>query len=158
MTLPGVNKEFIKAQIDGVRELIGRDVTIYYPTTEACSICVASGYLDTVSDTSWYFNCPECAGKYWRRYTKSTDILARVHWVSNEGITATPGGKYFLGDAQITVDPEHRELLESAQSEQGKVVVDGQDFSIIRINPLGAPEINRVRAILKSVGLRPDLG
>lgn len=158
MTLPGVNKEFIKAQIDGVRELIGRDVTVFYPSEEACSICVASGYLDPISNTSWYTTCPECAGKYWRFYTTSEDILARVHWVSNEGITATPGGKYFLGDAQITVDPEHWGLLESAQSEQGKVVVDGQDFSIVRINPLGAPEINRVRAILKSMGARPDLG
>jgi len=37
-------------------------------------------------------------------------------------------------------------------------VVDGQDFSILRINPLGAPEVNRVRAILKGVGSRPELG
>ncbi len=154
--IPGVNKDFIKAQIDAVRDQIGRDVTVYYPSEEACSICVASGYLDTIHNTSWYTHCPECGGKYWRRYTKSEDILARVHWVSNEGITATPGGKYFLGDAQITVDPCHLELLESAQSEQGKVVIDGQDMSIVRINPLGAPEINRVRAILKGHGGRPE--
>lgn len=156
MSLPGINKDFIKTQIDGVRSLIGRDVTVYYPSEEVCSICVASGFLDPISNTSWYTTCPECAGKYWKFYTKSTDILARIHWVSNEGITATPGGKYFLGDAQITVDPIYTELLESAQSEQGKVVVDGQDFSIIRINPLGAPEVNRVRAILKSTGIRPE--
>jgi len=158
LALPGVDKEFIKAQIDGVRERIGRDVTIYYPSEEACTICVASGWLDTVSNTSWFTNCPECGGKYWRLYTKSEDVLARVHWAGNEGITATPGGKYFLGDAHITVDPEFWELLEKAQSEQGKVVVDGQDFSILRINPLGAPEVNRVRAILKGVGSRPELG
>ena len=158
MTLPGVSKDFIKTQIDGVRGIIGRDVTIYYPSEQPCSICVASGYFDPISNTSWYQTCPECQGSYWRFYTTSEDILARVHWVGNEGITATPGGKYFLGDAQITVDPEHWELLQSAQSEQGKVVVDGQDFSIVRINPLGAPEVNRVRAILKSKGTRPDVG
>lgn len=156
MSLPGVDKAFIKAQIDGVRARIGRLVTIYTPSISACSICVASGYLDPISNTSWYTTCPECQGAYWHPSTQSEEILARVHWVSNEGITATPGGKYFLGDAQITVDPIYAELLEAAQSEQGKVVVDGQDFSILRINPLGAPEVNRVRAILKSTGHRPE--
>ena len=45
-------------------------------------------------------------------------------------------------------------LLQSAQNEIGKVVVDGQDMQIIRINPLGAPDITRVRAILKGMGQR----
>lgn len=156
MSLPGVNIPFIKAQIDGVRARIGRDVEVFYPSTSACSICVASGYLDAISNTSWYTTCPICQGSYWLATINSETILARVHWVSNEGITATPGGKYFLGDAQITVDPEHHSLLQSAQSEQGKVIVDGQEFQILRINPLGAPEINRIRAILRGKGGRPE--
>lgn len=156
MTLPGINKEFIKAQIDGVRTRIGRNVTVYYPSTTACTICAPSGYLDPISNTSWYTTCPVCQGSYWLHTTNTEEILARVHWVSNEGITATPGGKYFLGDAQITVDPIYTDKLESAQSAQGGVLVDGQDFSILRINPLGAPEINRVRAILRGKGGRPE--
>lgn len=158
MTLPGVNKEFIKAQIDGVRARIGRDVRVYYASTDPCTICVASGYLDPISNTSWYTTCPECQGAYWHPTTHYEDILARVHWVSNEGITVTPGGKYYLGDAHITVDPIHHEVLQLSQNSgnDGKVVVDGQDFTIWRINPMGAPEINRIRAVLKGAGYRPE--
>lgn len=156
MTLPGVNVPFVKAQIDAVRRKIGRNVTVYTPNSAACLECTASGYYDPMSDTSWNTTCPQCNGAFWLANIQSTEILARVHWVSNEGIQATPGGKYFLGDAQITVDPCHLELLESAQNEMGKVVVDGQDMQIIRINPMGAPEINRVRAILRGMGGRPE--
>ena len=156
MTIPAVNKDFIKAQIDAARQSIGRTVSVYTPGTDACTICVASGYYDPISDTSWYTLCPQCSGSYWLSTTVSTEILARVHWVSNEGISVTPGGKYFLGDAHITVDPSYTVLLEQAQSEAGKVVVDGQDMEIIRINPLGAPKVNRVRAILKGMGTRPE--
>jgi len=147
---------FIENDIDYVRSVIGRNVTVYYPNTTACLECVASGYYDPLSDSSWNITCPQCNGAYWLANVDSQEILARVHWVSNEGITATPGGKYFLGDAQITVDPCYKELLESAQNEMGKVVVDGQDMQIQRINPMGAPEINRVRAILRSMGGRPS--
>jgi len=147
---------FIENDIDFVRDVIGRNVTVYYPKPTACLECVASGYYDPMNDVSWNITCPQCNGAYWLANIESEDILARVHWVSNEGITATPGGKYFLGDAQITVDPCYKELLESAQNEMGKVVVDGQDMQIQRINPMGAPEINRVRAILKSMGGRPN--
>lgn len=70
---------------------------------------------------------------------------------------ATPGGKYFLGDAQITVDPCHTEVFQSAQNDAGKVVVDKQDMQIMRINPMGAPEINRVRIVLKGMGGRREV-
>lgn len=137
------DKDYVKAQIDAVRELIGRTVTVYTPVNPDY---VASGYYDPMTDTS--FNVQ----------LEATDILARVHWVSNEAINATPSGKYYLGEASITVDPEFWSLLEAAQGDYGKVVVDGQDFEIIKINPLGAPEVNRVRAILRGLGERPDLG
>lgn len=154
--MPVINKDFIKAQIDFVRGEIGREVTVYYPNTTACLDCVASGYYDPRTDSSWNIVCPQCNGAFWLAQVTAVDILARVHWVSNEAITATPGGKYYLGEAQITVDPEYKELLESAQNDAGKVVVDGQDMQIMKINPLGAPEINRVRAILRGMGGRPE--
>lgn len=110
-----------------------------------------------MSNSSWNITCPQCAGTGWLETVDSEDVLARVHWVSNEGIVATPGGKYFLGDAHITVDPCHTELFQSAQNEAGKVVVDSQDMQIMRINPMGAPEINRVRIILKSMGNRREV-
>lgn len=156
MSLPGVSSAYVKAQIDAVRRAIGRNVTVYYSAEQACSICVASGYLDPISNTSWYTTCPECHGSYWLDATTEEEILARIHWVSNEGITATPGGKYFMGDAQITVDPCYHESLQRAQSERGGVIVDGQDFQVLRINPMGAPTVNRVRGVLRVKGERPE--
>lgn len=138
MSIPPVSKEFIKAQIDAVRTQIGRNVTLCYPTP-----VTVSGYINPILDTS--FDPPLVC----------TEVLARVHWVSREAITATPVGKYYVGEAQITVDPEHHELLQRVQSDYGKVIVDGQEMEIIKINPLGAPEINRIRAILRGLGERP---
>ena len=156
MGIPGIDPDFLKSQIDLMRDTIGRTVSIYTSAHSPCPLCTASGYYDSISDNSYYSVCPICSGAFYLDTTVRTDILARVHWVDNEGITATPGGKFFLGDAQITVDPSYQALLESAQNEAGKVVVDNQDMQITRINPLGAPEINRVRAILKSMGQRPN--
>ena len=158
MAIPGFNKDFLKAQIDSVRESIGRDVTIYTSKSTVCVDCVASGFYDPVSDTSFNVVCPQCSGAGWLTSVDATTVLARIHWVTNEGIKVTPGGKYFLGDAQITVDPSYTSLLEAAQNDAGKVVVDGQDMEIIRIDPKGAPEINRVEAVLKGMGYRPNNG
>jgi hypothetical protein len=83
-------------------------------------------------------------------------VLARVHWTNDEAIDTTPGGKYFVGDATATFDPSYRELAENTQVEEGKVVVDGHDMQIIKIIPLGAPEPNRYRVVLKNKGERPD--
>lgn len=151
-----INADFIKAQIDSVREGIGRYVTVYHPNSTACLECVASGFYDPISDTSFNVVCPQCSGAYWIASMDSEDVLARIHWVGNEAITATPGGKYYLGDAQIHVDPSYQPLFESAQNESGKVVVDGQDMSILKISPVGAPTINRIRIILKGMGGRPN--
>lgn len=151
-----ISPQFIKAQIDSVRRAIGRNVTLYYPSDEPCGTCVASGWYDALNNESWNSTCPECHGTYWIPETNEEEILARVHWAGNEGLTATPVGKYFLGDAQITVDTCYHESLQRAQSEGGGVRVDGQDFQILRINPLGAPTVNRVRAILRGKGERPE--
>lgn len=156
MAIPGIDPDFLKSEIDSMRETIGRNVTVYVRGTDPCPLCTASGYFDTISNTSVFLTCPVCSGAFWLNTENATEILARVHWVGNEAITATPGGKYFLGDAHITVDPSYRTLLESAQNNYGRVVVDDQDMEIIRINPMGAPEINRVRAILKGSGRRPE--
>lgn len=152
MSAVTVDIGYIKEAIDSVRESIGRVVTLYYSKLETCTICVASGYYDPISDTSWYTICPQCKGLYWLNTVIARDVVARVHWVGNEGITATPGGKYYLGDAQITVDPSERVWLSKTQDDAGKVVVDGQDFTITKIHPMGTPTVNRVRAVLKAMG------
>ena len=151
-----VNADFIKSQIDLVRQAIGRNVTVYYPKSSACLDCVASGYYDPSTDTSFNIVCPQCNGAYWLASVDSQEVLARIHWVGNEKVTATPGGKYYLGDAQITVDPSYHDLFKDAQNDAGKVVVDGQDMQILQINPMGAPTINRIRIVLRGMGGRPE--
>jgi hypothetical protein len=88
--------------------------------------------------------------------TVSTEVLARVHWTNDEQITATPGGKHYLGQCYIHIVPEYLALAESAQVDKGTVVVDGHTMSISKILPMGAPEINRYRLILIGDGNRPE--
>lgn len=150
-----VNREWIKRQIDSARISIGRDVTFYTTDKAACSLCLASGFYNSLADTTFYFNCPVCSGNYWIPTVSGHVVLARVHWTNDEAVTASPGGKYFLGDATVTVDPSYRTLAEETQSLDGKVVVDNHDMQIIKIIPLGAPEPNRYRVVLKNSGERP---
>lgn len=151
-----ISPDWIKSRIDSVREEIGRNVTFSTSSLLPCTLCAASGYYDSVNDTTFYFTCPVCDGNYYMPTQTETTILARIHWTSDEHITATPGGKYYAGDAYIHVDPENLALAESAQSERGKVIVDGHNMQIDKIIPQGAPTINRYRLILKNTGARPE--
>lgn len=150
-----VNREWIKKQIDSARVSIGRDVTFYTTTQTSCYLCVASGYYDPVNDTSYYIVCPVCKGNYWLETVSPNVVLARVHWVNDEAIRATPGGKYFTGEATVTIDKDYLSLAQQCQSESGKVVVDDHDMQITKIIPFGAPDITRYRVILRNMGDRP---
>lgn len=153
--MPNIDTDFIKDQIDAVREEIGRNVSILVPAKSACVRCTVSGFYDVLIDKSTFFTCPECKGSFWKSGFSETIVLARVHWTDNEAIGVTPGGKYYSGDAYIHVVPEYHKLLQDAQS-GGRVVVDAQEMSIIKINPEGAPIINRYKAILKGIGNQPQ--
>lgn len=147
----------MKKQIDSARESIGRNVIFYTTVSGACTICVASGYLDSINNISTYYNCPECSGSYWKNSKVGTEVLARVHWVTDEAVTATPGGKYYLGDATVTIEKSHLELAMACQSETGTVEVDGREMTITRIQPIGAFDISRYRVILTGTGSRPNV-
>lgn len=152
-----VNREWIKRQIDSVRESIGRDVTVYTVDRTACTLCLPSGFYNANADSTFYYNCPVCQGSYYIEQLSPHTILARVHWTNDEAISATPGGKYYTGDATITVDPAYKEILEkSEQTNSGKVSVDGHTMFITKIIPMGAPEANRYRAVLKNSGGKPE--
>jgi len=152
----GVNAQWIQDRIDEVRGYIGRTVTFHVPTLTACTLCVASGYYDAASNSTTYFTCPVCAGQYYMPGYTDTNVLARVHWTNDEAITATPGGKFYHGDASVHINPEYLSLAESTQVENGKVTVDSHDMTISKILPQGAPTINRYRLILKGDGHRPE--
>lgn len=150
-----VDRDWIRHVINGVREEIGRDVTFHTPTTSACSLCSASGYYDANNDTTFYFTCPVCNGQYYLDSTEDTEVLARIHWTNADAITATPGGKYYLGSASITVEDKYLALAEQTQ-DKGTVTVDGYEMTITKILPVGAPEANRYRIVLNNVGGRPE--
>jgi hypothetical protein len=155
LPIASIEKTAIKRIIDNVRDEIGRNVTFYTENLAGCSLCVASGYYDPIGDTTYYTVCPICSGSYWINTSIATEVLARVHWVNDEAITATPGGKYYIGEATLTVDPIYLNLAEACEKESGKIVVDGHNMAITKIIPMGAPEINRYRIILKNMGDRP---
>jgi hypothetical protein len=154
-TIPQVDSDYVKEIIDGVREQIGKPVSVYTPIKSACNLCTSSGYYDSFSDHSIYFTCPECKGSFWKNTLTVTVINARVHWTANEAIGVTAGGKYFSGDASLHVDPEYHTLFQDSMN-GGKVVVDNQEMNVIRINPLGAPTLNRYRIILRGGGKAPQ--
>jgi hypothetical protein len=151
-----VDKDWIRQIINGVREEIGRYVTFHTSAMSACPLCTASGYYDSINDNTYYFTCPICNGKYYLPVTTQTEVLARVHWTNAEGITATPGGKFFTGTASITIEDKYYSIAESTQTNEGKVVVDGYSMSITKIIPEGAPETNRYRVVLQNQGGRPE--
>ncbi len=145
----------IKHDIDTLRGSIGRDVSFYTTTNSPCSLCVASGYYDTATDSSYFTTCPICSGAYYTDNATITVVNARIRWTSDEAITATPAGKYYAGDASIHIDPKYLVVAQAAQSETGKVVVDGHDMQISKIIPLGTITNNRLRLILVNSGERP---
>lgn len=147
-----VNRTWIKKQIDATRESIGRNVTFYSVVQAPCSLCTASGYYDTVNDTTFYFNCPVCKGQYYINTEVGTAVLARVRWSNDQAITATPGGRYYIGDATATIEDKYLPVAEAAFNDTGKVTVDDHEMQIIKIIPEGAAEINRYKVILKGYG------
>lgn len=151
-----VNAAWMKSKIDEVREAIGRNVTFYTSTNAVCPLCAASGYLDPLSGQSYYYQCPTCTGSGYTETVEATIVLARVHWNNDELRTATPGGKYYVGEATLGIDIPYLSLAERTQNEAGKVVVDGHDMQISKILPVGAPIINRYRVVLKNMGDRPS--
>lgn len=148
--------DYIKARIDDARALIGRDVTFYTLKSDKCEDCVASGFYDPATDTSWNFVCPVCKGTGWSDSVDATSVLARVHWSGDERMAMSPGGKYYYGDCQLTIDPEYHGLAQQAMKDSGAILVDGRKVNVIAINSMGAPTVNRIRLICKATGLQPD--
>lgn len=150
-----IDGESIRADIDRLREGIGRDIYFYTSNQSPCTLCTASGYYDSLSDSSYYVTCPICSGAFYTSSATVTAVLARIRWTNDEAITATPAGKYYAGDATAHIEPEYLNLAEAAQAESGKVVVDGHNMRINKIIPLGTITNNRIRLILVNSGERP---
>lgn len=151
-----MNKAALKARIDKTRGDIGRTIHLFTPLRIACTICTMGGYYDSLADKSVFTKCPECKGTFWKFDLKDNEVLARVHWTTNEAINMTPGGKYFTGDAYAVIDPSYHSVAQAAQEPGGKVVIDTQEMTITKISPEGAPEINRLKLVLISKGTRPQ--
>lgn len=150
-----LSADYIKQRIDEVRDLIGREVTFFTLKSNLCGDCVASGFYDPATETSWNYICPVCKGTGWTESVDSTQVLARVHWSGDERMSMSPGGKYYYGDCQLTIDPEFHSLAQEAMKDSGAIMVDSRMVNIVAINPMGAPTINRIRLICKADGLKP---
>ena len=133
--------------------LLKRDIFLYTNVKTACSLCLASGSYDAVKDASFKITCPECGGKYWVLTFIPNAIPARIHWTDDEMIQATPGGKFYVGDAFAKINAEYLPLAQACQeSTQGKVVVYNHDMTITKIVPMGAFDQNQYKLILKTIG------
>lgn len=140
-----VSSEFVKSRIDNVRGQIGRYVTFYTPIAGQNTDFVASGFYNPLTFTGYVPTF------------ETTEVLARVHWAGDERITATPGGKYFVGDCSLTIDPSYHDLAQRCMtSDEGKVVVDTKEVTITSIDPMGAPTVNRLRLLCKTTGVKPQ--
>jgi hypothetical protein len=139
-----IDPEFIKSRIDNARLEIGRNVIFYTPTNQDTEF-VASGFYNPITFSGFM------------TVLEQTEVLARVHWASDERITATPGGKYYVGDCTLGVDPMYHDLAQRCMnSSEGKVSVDNKYVTITAIDPMGAPTVNRLRLVCKSVGTKPE--
>ena len=132
-------------------DALARDIYIYTTTKVACSLCTTSGSYDSIKDASYKVTCAECRGKFWVPTNVANVVPARVHWTNDEMVQATPGGKYYVGDATAKIGSEYHDLATECLTKEGRVVIDGQDMSITKIVPLGAFEAHQYRLILKTV-------
>jgi len=140
-----IDPEFIKSRIDNVRTEIGRYVTFYTPVAGQDTDFVASGFYNPLTYTGF------------QTVLEETEVLARIHWSGDERITATPGGKYYVGDCTLKVDPSYHDLAQRCMNaNEGKVKVDEKFVTITAIDPVGAPTVNRLRIVCKSVGTKPE--
>lgn len=147
--------DYVKQRIDTVRERMERLTYFYTNERSACPICVTiSGAYDPINDVSFRVTCSGCLGAYWNLTPTANEVYGRVHWTDDEAVTATPGGKYYLGDAYIAINISDLALAERCQSFDGRVSVDDKYMTISRIDPLGALGTNRYKVILKSEGSR----
>lgn len=140
-----IDPEYIKSKIDEVRGEIGRYVTFYTPVTGSNSDFVASGIYNPLTYTGYLVTLEE------------TEVLARIHWAGDERITATPGGKYYVGECTLGIDPAYHDLAQRCMNaSEGKVKVDEKFLTIFSIDPVGAPTVNRLKVVCKSIGSKPQ--
>lgn len=136
----GISPATIKGPIDSVRRQIGRMVTFNVPS-------------DSSSLTQLYN--PATDNRF-RLTHRKVEVLARIHFTNDEAVTATPGGKYYIGESYVVVDPSDLPTAQATQEQGGFVTVDNRNFEISKIIPVGAPSINRYRLILIGMGNRPN--
>jgi hypothetical protein len=149
----------VKKLLDWIKQVetvklgeISRDITLYTNSKAACPVCSEANDYDATADASYNIVCAVCKGAYWVITQVANLVPARVHWTNDEFVTATPGGKYYVGEVHAKIDAAYLSLAQACQSFDSRVTVDGQEMTISRIVPLGTIEILQYQLILKGAG------
>jgi len=134
---------------------IQRIIYLYTTSKSACPTCLAATDYDSVNDCSFNPKCAICKGAYWVLTEVANAVPARIRWTNDQNITATPGGKYYVGDATAKIGLKYYDLAMSCQTFTGHVLVDGHDMTISKIVPVGTPIITQYHLVLKNMGNSP---
>jgi len=137
--------------LSGILKAVGRGFTINVKSSgSACPLCLASGYLDPVTNSSTNSFCPSCYGLYYLNTPSGIPASGHVRWINSEIPRQYPGGQIPDGDCIITVaySDEIRSNIERAKS----FTVDGKNLTLKSYTPRGAKVPNRIILTLKQEG------
>ena len=134
--------------LDGILDAVGREFKINVKTTgQPCPICLSSGYLDPVTNTSIWSFCPTCQGSYYINIMSGILMSGHIRWRSSQISNWNAGGIIPDGDCLITVtySDELRSSIESAHNFE----VDSKKLSLKSYAIKGAKHPNRIILTLK---------
>lgn len=139
ITYPSNTKEIM----DDIRDVIGRDITIYTTVSGIpCSLCE----LDPTTGYSVDPYCSGCDGGYWTSTLSGYTVNAHVRWSQSEQPLWTSGGIIDEGDCKVTItySEANLEIVQNADY----FVVDGKELYMKHYIPKGVQELNRISIIL----------
>jgi hypothetical protein len=130
--------------IDGIRDAIGRDITIMVTVSGiACPACS----LNPVSNLSTNPFCPTCGGAYWLNTTSGYIVNAHVSIGEIDLPWRVAGGYIEKGEALVQIKYTATGLY--AVQHAVHYIVDGKVYLQDDISYRGVPEINRMVITLK---------
>jgi hypothetical protein len=128
--------------IDDIRNLIGRCVYFYVPTTSGCGTCS----LDPISNTSVDSYCPVCSGLYYITTYSGYGVQGHITWGNVDNVQWPPGGQYFEGDCRLQI--KHTVDNLALVNDADYIVVDSKRMVVDKLAFRGVPDLNRIVIIL----------
>lgn len=137
---------------DEIRDAIGITATFIFEGVQTeCSICSASGYLDSINKKSLWAFCPICSGEYYFLSSVSSGIVAHVRWGFGDESDHGIGGDILAGQCTITIASDA--ISPSSISKIKEIQVDGKRVEPFRHTYRGVPTRDRIRFQTKEFGV-----